>query len=86
MAKAKSKTEEVKDTIRTSQGLRDTLFETYDGLRRGKITPQAAREHCRIASAILSVVRLEIDAAKFVSAAKVAGKVGEVAQIPVLNM
>ena len=52
---------------RTTHGLRSALFEQLDGLRDGSKTPQEAKAVSGLASQIISITRLEMDAARFIS-------------------
>jgi hypothetical protein len=54
--------EKIKDTIRTSAGLRDTLFEELDNLRKGKISEKQAQMISRLAANIIDSVRVEMSA------------------------
>ncbi len=55
-----------KTTTKNTKGLRDALFEQLDGLRNGTTTPQQAKAVSSIASQIVSVTKLEMEAARFV--------------------
>jgi hypothetical protein len=54
-------------TKRTTNGLREVLFEQIDGLVNGSITPQQAKAVSGLASQVVSVTRLEMEAARFIS-------------------
>jgi len=54
-------------TKRTTNGLREVLFEQIDGLISGSITPQQAKAVSGLASQVVSVTRLEMEAARFIS-------------------
>ena len=54
-------------TKRTTNGLREVLFEQIDGLINGSITPQQAKAVSGLASQVVSVTRLEMEAARFIS-------------------
>lgn len=56
-----------KSTKRTTSGLREVLFDQIDGLISGKITPQQAKAVSGLASQVVSVTRLEMEAARFIS-------------------
>jgi hypothetical protein len=76
-------------TVKTSKGLRDTLFFELDRLRRDEITPQKAREVSRVAQQILGSIKLEIEAARFVNAMGVTGestKLKDIAKIPIIEL
>ena len=47
---------------RTSQGMRNALFDEMDALRSGESTPQRARAIAALSGQILQSVRLEMDA------------------------
>jgi len=49
-------------TDRTSLGLRDTLFDTLDDLRKGNIEPKDAAAVCKVALTICKTVELEMAA------------------------
>lgn len=51
-------------TIRTSAGLRDTLFDELDRVINGKSTPAQANAVARLADQIAATVHLEIEVAK----------------------
>jgi len=55
-----------KKTNKNTSGLRDALFEQLDGLRNGTTTPQQAKAVSSLASQIVSVTKLEMEAARFV--------------------
>lgn len=55
---------------KTSRGLAKAMFEELDNLRRGESTPQQARAKASIANTICTISRLEMDFARFVSAAR----------------
>ena len=52
---------------RTTNGLREVLFDQVDGLISGTITPQQAKAVSGIASQIVAVTKLEMEAARFIS-------------------
>ena len=56
-----------KSTKRTTSGLREVLFDQIDGLISGEITPQQAKAVSGLASQVVSVTRLEMEAARFIS-------------------
>ena len=68
-------------TQRSSKGLADALFEEFDLLRNGRSTPQMARAKASIAGGIMSLTRLEMDYARFVSEARSGGQ-QELAALP----
>lgn len=47
-------------TINTTQSLRNSLFETMQGLANGSVDPKMARAQARIASQIIRTTRTEI--------------------------
>jgi len=51
-------------TIRTSAGLRDTLFDELDRVINGKSTPAQANAVARLADQIAATVQLELEVAK----------------------
>lgn len=53
---------------RTTQGLRDVLFETLEELRSDKITHQKANSICGIASQILNTAKMEMIHERFLKA------------------
>lgn len=57
----------MKNTKRTTHGLREVLFNQIDGLNNGSITAQQAKAVSSLASQIVSVTKLEMEAARFVS-------------------
>ena len=61
---------------RTTQDLRDMLFNQLDDLIDGKITAQQAKASSGLASQIISLSKLELEAARFVS-----GSVEEIKQL-----
>lgn len=56
---------------RTSEGLRDALFEELDMLRKGDSTPQRAGAVSKLAMTVIDAARLDIE---FVRFAKASGK------------
>jgi len=52
---------------RDSSSLNELLFAEIQSLRDGKTTPQQAREVARIINTMVSVKKLEVDMARFVS-------------------
>jgi excinuclease UvrABC ATPase subunit len=48
-------------TVRTSEGLRDTLFDTLDGINAGKVSAQEAQAICKICAQINNSVNTEIE-------------------------
>ena len=57
-----------KNTIRTSAGLSSAMFDELDALKSGDSTPQQARAKASIVNTIVSLSRLEMDYARFVTA------------------
>lgn len=51
----------VKAQGRSSESLRDTLFETLDGLRSKALTPQEAMAVCKVTAQIINSVNTEIE-------------------------
>jgi len=54
-----------KMTQRTSAGLRGSLFDELDGLRKGTINATRANAVAKLASTIIETVRVELDVAKY---------------------
>lgn len=52
--------------VRSTSGLRDSLFDELEKLRAGKCNPAHANAYAKIASGIIETARLEIDVAKLV--------------------
>lgn len=50
--------------VRSTAGLRDTLFDALDGLNSGKRSAADVVAACRISSAIVDTVQLEIEFAR----------------------
>jgi hypothetical protein len=69
--KAVAKTKEAAPVTRTSEGLRDALFEELDMLRKGDSTPQRAGAVSKLATTVIDAARLDIE---FVRFAKASGK------------
>lgn len=53
--------------VRSSQGLRDMLFDELDRLRSGEVSPQRVNVLAKASSQIISTVRLEMDLLKYAS-------------------
>ena len=58
-------------TKRTTNGLREVLFSQVDELLAGNITPQQAKAVSGLASQIVSVTKLEMEASRFISNANI---------------
>ena len=58
---------------RTSRGLANMMFDELESLKKGESTPQQARAKASIANTIISVSRLEMDYARFVSSERSGG-------------
>lgn len=69
-------------TIRTSEGLRDMLFDELDNLRSGNTSPQHSREICRVSNVIINSLMAEIQFHKVV----VNGQERETAPTTVLRL
>jgi len=67
MKKKASQIQEIKNTIRTSNGLRDLLFEEIDLLRKNASNPAKARAVAALAGQIIQSVRIEIEMHRYVS-------------------
>lgn len=52
---------------RDSRGLVNMMFDELDALKAGKSTPQQARTKAAVVNTIISIKRLEMDYARFVS-------------------
>ena len=52
---------------RTSVGLAEAMFEELEALSNGSSTPQQARAKASVANTIISLSRLQMDFARFVS-------------------
>lgn len=61
----------VVNVTRTSEGLRDALFEELDMLRKGDSNPQRASAVSKLASQVIDAARLDLD---FIRFAKSSGK------------
>jgi len=57
-------------TTRSSEGLRDTLFEEMDMLRAGHSTPLRASAVSKIAAQVIEAARLDLDFMRATSASK----------------
>jgi hypothetical protein len=72
---------------RTTQGLRDRLFDLLDDLKEGDATPQEAQATARVVQQIHNTARLEMEAARFVSASQtVNGKKDGVLELEPLRL
>lgn len=49
---------------RSTDGLRDALFETLEGLRAGTTSVQEANARCGVTKQILATVKADLDAAR----------------------
>lgn len=56
-----SKNSEIAPTVRTSEGLRDSLFAALDGLNSGRVTAQEAQAICKVCAQIINSVNTEIE-------------------------
>jgi len=52
---------------RTSHGLQEHIFQQLDRLEQGKTTPQHARSVAALANTAISLARLEMEYARFVT-------------------
>lgn len=50
--------------VRTSAGLRDSLFDELDALRRGESNPAKANAVAKIADQVVATVKMELDVQK----------------------
>ena len=60
--------------VRTSEGLRDQLFDTLEGLNAGTKTAQEAQAICKIAAQIINSVNTEIEFYKQIARHQQAGE------------
>jgi hypothetical protein len=60
-------------TDRTSQGLRDALFNEIEGLQNGNVDPRRALAVANVARQIVNTVRVELDYAKEIASIKAKG-------------
>lgn len=70
MAKANGK----KSIMRTSQGLRDVLFDEIEELRTGDGDPQKSLAVAHLAKQIVNTAKVEMDFARVMTAQKQAGE------------
>jgi hypothetical protein len=83
----KEKTMPRQAITRTTQGLRDRLFDLLDDLKEGDATPQEAQATARVVQQIHNTARLEMEAARFVSASQtVNGKKDGVLELEPLRL
>ena len=61
----------------TTATLRTTMFDQLDRLIDGDITPQEATASARLAAQVVSITKLELESARFVSGSGKAGKLQE---------
>lgn len=61
---AKSTKSTIQATAHTAQGLRGSLFKTFDDIVADRITPLKARAIAAVASSILGTVEIELEMAK----------------------
>lgn len=54
-------TKTVVTTKRTSEGLRDSLFDALDATRSGSMTAQEAQAICKICAQIINAMNMEIE-------------------------
>ena len=55
------------DIKRTSQGLRDALFDELEALLSGESNPTQANAVAKIAGSVVETVKMEIEAQKFIT-------------------
>ena len=53
--------EAAKKSIRSSEGLRDALFDALDGLNNGTTTAQEAQAVCKVCAQVINSVNAEIE-------------------------
>lgn len=51
---------EIKTIPKTTEGLRDALFDEINALRSGKSNPQNARALCQLANQVIDSIRVQI--------------------------
>lgn len=71
-------------TERTTAGLRDGLFQMFDDLRSGAITPQDAVAGSKIAAQINSLIKTDMDYVRFSSEQR--SKKEKIVAIPSINL
>lgn len=59
--------------LRTSQGLRDALFDEIDAIRAGTSNPTKANAVAKLASTVVDTVRMEVEVRKMVEKAPAYG-------------
>ena len=66
MAKQKQKKKEVttEATVRTSAGMRDSLFDELEALRGGSSSPARANAISKLCGTVIDTVRMEIEVQK----------------------
>lgn len=77
-----SKKQEIKigSATRTSEGLRDVLFDELDSIRNGKSSPQKATAVAKLAGEICATVRMEMDYYRMIGS-----KTGKTTAVPLGN-
>lgn len=68
-------TNAIRKTIRTSEGLRDVLFDELDSIRDGSSTPSQAHAICKLSTEVIKTVQLEVEFYKNVTRGKDAGSI-----------
>jgi hypothetical protein len=58
---------------RTTEGLRDALFDVLEGMRAGTVTPNQAIAAAKVACQIINTARIEIEYLEVVSRAAATG-------------
>ena len=71
---------------RTTEGLRDHLFQLMDDLRAGNVTPQDARTQASLAQQVHNTIKVELEAARFVSEQRQAKEEKPVTHIPAVRL
>jgi len=69
-----------KTSNRTSDSLKDLMWDQMESLLAGETTPQHARAMSSLAGQVCGITRLEMDFSRFVSDARAHG--GQLGQIP----
>lgn len=64
---------QMSQTVRTSAGLRDALFDELDNLRNGTSNPAKANAIAKLSDQVISTVKMELDVQKHIAKYKPAG-------------
>lgn len=60
-------------TVRTSAGLRDALFDELDNLKNGTSNPAKANAIAKLSDQVIATVKMELDVQKHIAKYKPAG-------------